>query len=436
MKTKSMNPERRQIGSHVRMQSSPRRAIFVYLVMVLSVMALPVVAQEGPESFVANATENNPALRVAQARYEAARLQAPQAAALPDLKIGAGYFAVPVETRLGPQVATLSVSQSFPWFGTLGAEEEAAGARARQAQAELRDARNRLAADVRAVWYRMFVLERSIARSREQLAFLSTVRELARVRYEAGKTGYTDVLRLQMEAEELETRIQTLEDSREALRTQMEQLVNAPVSSPGVFPDVLPPMPMLPAEDALRERMLAHNPLLQRLDDEGAYWNHRSDAARLMGYPMFTVGVTYTAIDPRTDMVVDGSGRDAILPQIGISIPLFGSRYSAMEEQAEQQGIAARQSRDDMRNRLLVQLEERLRDYRDALRRRDLNQRLTGIAEQTREVGLQEYSTGMKNLEDLLVIERSLLRYALAGEQAEADLRTTYDVIMYLTAEE
>ncbi len=411
-------------------------AAFIFFLSMLMMTAVPSAAQEGLEGYVTTAMENNAALRAAHARYEAALLQAPQAAALPDLKIGAGYFAVPVETRLGPQRATLSVSQSFPWFGTLGAEEDAAGARARQALAEYRDQRNRLVAEVHETWYRMFVLERSIQRSREQRAFLSVIQELAQVRYEAGKTGYTDVLRLQMEGEELDTRIRSLEDGRVTLRQQMALWTNTDIPSAVAFPDSLAPLPLLPSDDALRESLLMRNPRLQGFDEEGAYWKHRGDAARLTGYPMFTIGVTYTAIDPRTDMAVEENGRDAILPQLGISVPLFGSRSSAMQEQAKQQEIAAGEARADLRNRLLLQLEERLRDYRDAQRRRDLNKRLTGIAEQTRDLGVQEYSAGLKNLEDLLIIERSLLRYALAREQAEADLRTAYDSIMYLTAED
>lgn len=382
------------------------------------------------------ALEQNPALRAARQRVEAARLQAPQAAALPDLNIGAGIFAVPVETRLGPQRATLSFSQSFPWFGTLGAEENAALARARQAEADYNDQRLRLFFDIRETWYRMYVLERSIERNNEQLGFLRTLLELAGVRYEGGDTGYTDVLRLEMEVEEFLTRIRSLEDARTALRARMARATGMEVREDFAFPRSLDPLPMLPGEEVLRERMLRNNPQLLAFEEERMYWGHRSDAARRSGYPKFTLGLTYIAIDPRTDMQVEGSGRDAIMPQLGISVPLFGSRYSSMEEQAARQEIAARESGTDRSNLLRVRLEEALRDHRDARRRLELNERLLEIAEQTRDIGLQEYAAGITSLEELLGIERSLLRYALEKEEAEADLRISHDFIKYLTAEE
>lgn len=407
------------------------------LILLIAFAPATLSAQSGLDSLLARALEHSPTLQAARARLEAARLQAPQAAALPDLKIGAGVFAVPIETRLGPQRLALSVSQSFPWFGQLGAEESAAEIRARQAEADLAEMRNRLLLDVRGAWYRYFVLERSIARSNEQLAFLRTVRELIRVRYEAGKAGYSDMLRVEMEQEELATRVRSLEDSRPALLRQIEQLTGVSVTAPPVVPDSLAPPPMLPPEDALLRLVDERNPQLLRAGQEGEFWRHRGDAARLMGYPMFTIGLNYFVIDPPSgSMTVENPGRDAIQPQIGLSIPLFGSRYSAMEEQAGMQEAAARSMREDVRNRLRQQMEERLRDHRDALRRLDLNTRLAALAVQTRDVALQEYSAGLKSLEDLLSIERNLLRYALAREQAAADLHTTYHAIMYLTAEE
>jgi outer membrane protein TolC len=407
------------------------------LILLLAFAPASLVAQAGLDSLLSRALEHSPSLQAARSRLEAARLQAPQAAALPDLKVGAGYFAVPIETRLGPQRLALSVSQSFPWFGQLGAEEAAAETRARQAEADLADARSRLLLDVRSAWYRWYVLERSIARTREQLAFLETVEALIRVRYETGKTGYSDVLRVEMEKEELATRIRSLEDGRPALLRQLEQLTGLPVTTAPALPDSLGSPPLLPAEEEIAARLEQRNPQLRRAAQEGEYWRHRGDAARLMGYPMFTVGLNYFVIDPPSGgMTVENPGRDAIQPQLGLSIPLFGSRYSAMEEQAAMQESAARSLREDVRYRLRRQLEERLRDHRDARRRLDLNTRLTALAERTRDLALQEYSTGMKSLEDVLAIERGLLRYALAREQAEADLHTTHHEIMYLTAEE
>ncbi|MBN1448878.1 MAG: TolC family protein [Bacteroidetes bacterium] len=388
------------------------------------------------EDHVAEALTNNAALRARRARYEAARMQAPQAAALPDLKIGFGYFAAPVETRLGPQRATLSVSQSFPWFGTLGAEEDAALARARQVYQDYADARNRLVYELRDTWYRMWVLERSIAVTGEHLRIVGTLRDLALLRYESGKSTFSDVLRLDMQREELRTTLRTLEDSREPLRQEFSRHLGSELSEPLLLPDTLVLPGDLPETDELRGHLSDRNPRLRGLEEEQVFWESKTSAARRMGYPSFTVGVTYTAIGPRDDMDLPDNGRDAILPQVGISIPLFGSRYGAMEEQARLQREAARLQRRDVEQQLHTVLSERLRDVTDAERRFGLHTRLAELAETTYGVVLKEYSAGSARIDDVLAVERDLLRYTLAREEARADLNRAYDYLMYLTAQE
>lgn len=406
------------------------------IIVFLTVCVLPLHAQQTLDEYTSEALRNNEGLKARMARYEAAQAQAPQAAALPELKLGFGWFAVPVETRLGPQRATLSVSQSFPWFGTLGAEEDAALARARQSFLDYSDARNRLVYDVRDTWYRMYVLERSIALTGEHLRLVETLRGLALTRYEAGKTSFSDVLRLDMQREELRTKLRTLEDSRAPLRHEFARLLGRDIREAIVLPDSLGIPGALPDAGVLRERMAERNPRLLGIDEEQVYWEHKSSAARRMGYPSFTIGVTYTAIDPRDDMSLPDNGRDAVIPQVGISVPLFGSRYSSMEEQAQLQREAARLQRSDAERQLETRLAARVRDVREARRRYELNTRLAELADNTYGAVLSEYSAGSSRIDDVIAVERDLLRYALSREEARADLNRAHDYLMYLTAQE
>ncbi len=406
------------------------------IAILVTVLAVPLAAQQTLEEYTAEALRNNEALQARMARYEAARAQEPQAAALPDLKVGFGWFAVPVETRVGPQRATLSVSQSFPWFGTLGAEEDAAMARARRSYLDYTDARNRLVFDVRDTWYRMYVLERSVVLTGEHLRLVETLRDIALTRYEAGKTAFSDVLRLDMQREELRTKLHTLEDSRAPLRQEFSRLLGRDIREAILLPDSLALPDALPEAEPLRARMVERNPRLRGLEEEQAYWEHKSNAARRMGYPSFTLGVTYTAIDPRDDVTLPDNGRDAIIPQVGISVPLFGSRYGAMEEQAQLQREAARLQRSDAERRLETLLAERMRDLREARRRFELNTRLAELADNTYGAVLSEYSAGSSRIDDVIAVERDLLRYALAREEACADLNRAHDYLMYLTAQE
>jgi outer membrane protein TolC len=383
------------------------------------------------------ALEGNPALRAQRLRYAAARTDIAQAGALPDAKVGFGYFAVPVETRLGPQQATLSFAQSFPWFGALGAEEDAASARARQRFAQLADARNRVIVDLRSSWYRLYVLDRSVELTRAHLELVRTLREIALTRYEAGTRPFSHVLRLDMELEELRTALRSLADDFAPLVGELRRLTGRPIDATELLlPDSLS-LPEQPREaDVLLRAAEQANPRLRGLAEEAQYWRHRRDAARRMGYPMFTLGVTYTAIGPREDIDMPDNGRDAIIPQLGLSFPLFGSRYDAMAEQAQLQQQAADAAREDMRLSLGSAVQRGRSDLADAHRRFALAQRLAELSLHTWKVLLEEYSAGSAGIDEVLAVERDLLRHALDGEKARADANRAADELEYLTAQQ
>ena len=69
------------------------------------------------------ASENNPELQKKYKDFEMAMKKIPQVSSLPDPNLSIGVFISPVETRVGPQIAKVSLSQMFPWFGTLKANE-------------------------------------------------------------------------------------------------------------------------------------------------------------------------------------------------------------------------------------------------------------------------------------------------------------------------
>ncbi len=422
--------------------------VFTATLILVVLMPLRIIAQtDAPEPEMRSAMlqladlerlalEGNPGLRAQRLRYETARTEMTQAAALPDAKVGFGYFAVPVETRLGPQQATLSFAQTIPWFGTIGAEKDAASARARQRFAQLADARNRVLVDLRSNWYRLYVLDRSIELTRAHLDLVRTLREIALTRYEAGSRPFSHVLRLDMEVEKLQTTLRNLADDIPSVIGELRLLTGQPIEAAKLqLPDSLAlPAQSVDTDGLLRAAEEAH-PLLRGLDEEARYWQHRGDAARRMGYPSLTLGVTYTAIGPREDIDMPDNGRDAIIPQLGLSFPLFGSRYDAMEEQAQLQQRAADAAREEMRLSLSAAVLQGRSDLADAHRRFALARRLTELTRRTWKVLLEEYSAGSAGIDEVLAVERDLLRHALDSEKARADANRAADELDYLTAQ-
>src|SRR5690606_14644794 len=85
-------------------------------------------------SYVRYAVTESPALRASLERWRAAALRIEPARRLPDPMVSYGFYALPVQTRVGPQRHRLSVRQDVPWPTKLTAAANAQSLRARAAQ--------------------------------------------------------------------------------------------------------------------------------------------------------------------------------------------------------------------------------------------------------------------------------------------------------------
>ena len=65
---------------------------------------------------VQTALEQNSEILAARSRLTESTEKIRQAGTLPDPKLGMEYFLQPIETRTGPQEASISLSQSIPWL--------------------------------------------------------------------------------------------------------------------------------------------------------------------------------------------------------------------------------------------------------------------------------------------------------------------------------
>ena len=79
------------------------------------------------ETYLQEATANNPGLRASHANFQAAVQKAAQAGQLPSPTVSVGYFVTPVETRVGPQQLSFGFSQNLPGLGYLTAQKKQNG---------------------------------------------------------------------------------------------------------------------------------------------------------------------------------------------------------------------------------------------------------------------------------------------------------------------
>ena len=405
----------------------------ILFILVVLFFASNTRGQEVLDTYLKTAAENNPRLKSLFNQYMAALEKAPQAGALPDPQLAFGYFISPLETRVGAQQAKISVSQMFPWFGTLNAQEEVAADMAKARLEVFEDAKNRLFFNVKSTYYNLYVLKEAVRITDETLELLSSFKKLALIKFEAGKASMVDVLRVEMEIKEMENQLAFLKDSELPLITQFEELLNTNFQQEIAFPDTLWQEDVEMQKSEVIDSIIAQNPLLKKLDYEMKSWENRIEVAHKQGMPSFMLGMSYINISERSDMMLTDNGKDAIiLPQIGVRIPLYRSKYKAMVKEAELRKEAVQFEKENTTNQFQTDFEKAYRDYLDAKRRMKLYRHLLMLSVQARDILIADYTSAGEDFEEVLRMERKILKYALELEKARADQNTEVAYINYL----
>ncbi len=118
--------------------------------------------------------DRNPEIAVATARTEAVRQVAPQVRALPDPQAALTAFVLPPETRVGPQRATVSLSQRIPGGSKRKLRHQAALEGAASSVAQTEALRLRLITDVRRLYHEIGFLDSVKCRDAESVVGAGT----------------------------------------------------------------------------------------------------------------------------------------------------------------------------------------------------------------------------------------------------------------------
>ncbi len=393
------------------------------------------------DDYLVEAAEANPELKSKFYDYQASLERVPQVGSLPDPQASFGYFIRPMEFPMGNQRADLSLMQMFPWFGTLGAREDAASRMALARYEAFLDAKNQLYYDVKTVWYELYELESEIKIMNENLDLLRELEEISQMRFQSTDTGtrgggMSDVLRVRMEINEMENMLALLVDSRAPMTARFNKLLNRPANLEVATADTLDIRVLTTADQALLDNIIRDNPMIKMLEEEAGAFEVRERIARLEGRPSFGAGLNYMIFSSPGNDAVSMGGRNMVMPMVTMTIPIYREKYRAREREARFARESVLSSRENLTNELSVQLSDVLRNLADAERRSDLYLRQTDLADKSMDILITEYSGGLVRFEEVLRLQEQLLNYRLQLLRAVADHNRHVARLDMLTATE
>ncbi len=404
-----------------------KRLLYIILIFLLWNW---VHAQDPLESYLKTAAENNPALKASFNKYLAALEKAPQVGTLPDPQLAFAYFIQPVETRNGPQDFRISATQMFPWFGTLKAKENASIEEAKALYEVFEENKSKLFNEVKANWYNLYFNNKATAITLENIEILNTFKKLAIVKVEADQVSAVDQYRIEMEINDLENQLALLRDKQQVLEVSFSNLLNAEKNEVITYPQELWSTDILYTKDAVLDSIQLKNHQLLSIDMQKSALLFKRQSAKKQGAPTFSLGIDYVSIGKGDNNL---SGKDAIaFPKVGLSIPLYRNKYKSMVQEVIYMETAKDYERIDKENVLETVFENSWKDYRDAQRRIELFDKQLTIAKKALKLLETEYAYANKNFEEILRMERRLLKYNLELEKARTDKQAAVAFIHYL----
>lgn len=304
------------------------------------------------------AEANNPSLR--RMRYEASAEWARTAYAdkLPDPSISAMFFGDAMNFVPDRQLAELQLMQMIPWLDRLEAEARRAQLEALAAQNMAAAERLRIIGDLRAAWYKLYVLGEQVEYLETEKEQLELLLQSLSARVTTGNAGPADVLAVTLELSRLQEQIFDTIQQQRGTSAEINRLVGRDIHTPVVipsnidieFPDWSHPLLQQIARRAQPELIAARlRTAAARSGIEVNYLKRRPDV---------TVGAGWMVMSADPADPMPGAGNDAWTLNVGTTIPLWRQKYDAMVIEATRKHHAARASEDET----LLRIDGMLRD--------------------------------------------------------------------------
>lgn len=398
-------------------------------VLCLAVLRPETVSAQGGDSlatYIAAAIRNNPALMGEYNAYRAQVAGACGAGTLGDPTLQVGFFPKAMQHVNGKQVATFTVMQMFPWFGTLKAGRESMEYKAESAYQKFRADGMALAYDVQRQWYAILATQEKLKAVRSKLALLGDISRMAELAYRTQNGGrnarMSDQLRLEAERHSLDEQAASLGDELRLQRQQLNIVMHRDPDSPLAVPDtiVLRDMPETTLDDIERD-----DPMLQKAVADGKAFDAQLRLADGKGRPTISVGLEYM-LNAKVERPVMASmnGNDMLMPMVTVSLPIYRKKINMEREAARYNKAGAQYSymsrQDELRGEFLS-IGRRAADVR---RKVELYDREVDLLDRTLSLMATEYAAGATTLTDILETSRQYIDYALKKAEAYADYNT------------
>ena len=388
-------------------------------------------AQTSLNDYLKIAAEQNPSLNAKFSMYMAELERVNQYGSLPDPTVSFGYFISPVETRVGAQRFKLSIGQMFPWMGTLKVREQAAASMAKVKFEAFQEAKGQLFLKIQSKWLALYALDRELELMASNLEILGSYEPITKTKYESNLVSLADLIRVQINIDNATSQIDISRLKRDALVADFNTMLNRPLATKVVIPDVL----NLNLNNPISRDSIMNQPRLQTVKANLESLAFDAKLADLKRKPNIGVGLEYGFISKRQGVSIADNGKDILAPTLTMSLPVFGKRNRSIKKEIALKKESFEAELTAVENQIKNEWANAGFEVESAKRELELYKTEIEKLEVLLSVLISEYSNNNRDFEILLSTQQRLLQLQLAQINAQVKVQKAYFQKNYLAAQ-
>jgi len=388
-------------------------------------------AQTSLNDYLKIAAEQNPSLNAKFSMYMAELERVNQYGSLPDPTVSFGYFISPVETRVGAQRFKLSIGQMFPWMGTLKVREQAAASMAKVKFEAFQEAKGQLFLKIQSKWLALYALDRELELMASNLEILGSYEPITKTKYESNLVSLADLIRVQINIDNATSQIDISRLKRDALVADFNTMLNRPLATKVVIPDVL----NLNLNNPISRDSIMNQPRLQTVKANLESLAFDTKLADLKRKPNIGVGLEYGFISKRQGVSIADNGKDILAPTLTMSLPVFGKRNRSIKKEIALKKESFEAELTAVENEIKNEWANAGFEVESAKRELELYKTEIEKLEVLLSVLISEYSNNNRDFEILLSTQQRLLQLQLAQINAQVKVQKAYFQKNYLAAQ-
>jgi cobalt-zinc-cadmium efflux system outer membrane protein len=374
------------------------------------------------DDYILYALLNNPGLKGSFERWKASLEKVDPASSLPDPRFTYSNYIRKVETRVGAQKQALGLTQTFPWFGKLNLQGEIALRAANAERQRYEASKLDLIYLIKSTYYEYCYIAQSINITKDNLTLVTHFESIARAKYKGGTGLQSAVIKTQVELGKLEDSLLSLQDLIQPITAKLNMALNRPSHMPLPMPKSIPEEKYHLSHEKLLSILRTENPSLKALDFMVAKEDLAIKLKKKDFFPNITLGINYIDTDSRSDMDLPDNGKDPVIANLSINLPIWHQKYNAESREAQARYRTALSERTEKENSLIADLEMAIFKLRDAGRKIDLyRDTLLPMAEQNVQINQQAFTSDIASFLDLIDSQRILLGFQLEHKRALSD---------------